>query len=136
MSATDYETAKSFIDDAIHYLAKWHRAASEYLKAHVVFDETARTWAYTGDDRIELTRSPYPPFGMAFRVGKAEHIRVLKNEYGNPITVGKVYAVLAWRKIGRRKGLFPRILDDTERPITMDRTTHYETVYMDKEPAP
>ena len=132
MTESEYQTAKTFFKDAIHYLAKWHRAASEYVKAHVVFDDATQTYRYTGDGRFEITRSPYPPFGLAFKVDDADHIRVLKNEYGNQLTVGKVYEVEEWRPIGRRKGLFPRIVDDSNRFITMDRTTHYETVYVEE----
>jgi hypothetical protein len=47
--------------------------------------------------------------------------------------VGRVYEVVQWRKIGRRKGLYPRILDDDGRTITMDHVSDYETVYVEEE---
>ena len=133
MSATDYEIKKADVRDMIAYLAKWHKAASVYLRDHVVLDDATETFRYTGDDRIRVTRAPVPPFGLAFVVDEADHIRILKNIYGNPITVGRVYEVVQWRKIGRRKGLFPRILDDTGQTITMDDVRHYETVYVGEE---
>jgi len=133
VSATDYEIKKADVRDMIAYLAKWHKAASVYLRDHVVLDDATQTFRYTGDERIRVTRAPVPPFGLAFVVDEADHIRILKNIYGNPITVGRVYEVVQWRKIGRRKGLFPRILDDTGRTITMDDVRHYETVYVGEE---
>lgn len=133
MSATDYEIKKADVRDMIAYLAKWHKAASVYLRDHVVLDDATETFRYTGDDRIRVTRAPVPPFGIAFIVKEADHIRILKNIYGNPITVGRVYEVVQWRKIGRRKGLYPRILDDSGRTITMDHVSHYETVYVGEE---
>ena len=133
MSATDYEIKKADVRDMIAYLAKWHKAASVYLRDHVVLDDATQTFRYTGDERIRVTRAPVPPFGLAFVVDEADHIRILKNIYGNPITVGRVYEVVQWRKIGRRKGLFPRILDDTGQTITMDDVRHYETVYVGEE---
>lgn len=133
MSADDYEIKKADVRDMIAYLAKWHKAASVYLRDHVVLDDETQTFRYTGDNRIRVTRAPVPPFGLAFVVDEADHIRILKNIYGNPITVGRVYEVVQWRKIGRRKGLFPRILDDTGRTITMDDVRHYETVYVGEE---
>lgn len=133
MSATDYEIKKADVRDMIAYLAKWHKAASVYLRDHVVLDDATETFRYTGDDRIRVARAPGSPFGLAFIVEEADHIRVLKNIYGNPITVGRVYEVEEWRKLGRRKGLYPRILDDSGRTITMDHVSHYETVYVEKE---
>ena len=133
MSADDYESKKADVRDMIAYLAKWHKAASVYLRDHVVLDDATQTFRYTGDERIRVTRAPVPPFGLAFVVDEADHIRILKNIYGNPITVGRVYEVVQWRKIGRRKGLFPRILDDTGQTITMDDVRHYETVYVGEE---
>lgn len=133
MSATDYEIKKADVRDMIAYLAKWHAAASVYLRDHVVLDDATETFRYTGDDRIRVTRAPVPPFGLAFIVEEADHIRILKNIYNNPITVGRVYEVVQWRKIGRRKGLYPRILDDSGRTITMDDVSHYETVYVEEE---
>jgi hypothetical protein len=59
-------------------------------------------------------------------------VTVLLNVYGNPITVGKVYRVLEWRKLGRRVGLYPRILGDDGRTITLDDRGHYD----DGKPAP
>lgn len=133
MSADDYESKKADVLDMIAYLAKWHKAASVYLRDHVVLDDATQTFRYTGDERIRVTRAPVPPWGLAFVVDEADHIRILKNIYGNPITVGRVYEVVQWRKIGRRKGLYPRILDDSGQTITMDDVRHYETVYVGEE---
>ena len=134
-SATDYDIKKADVRDMIAYLAKWHAAASAYLRDHVVLDDATQTLRYTGDDRIRVTRAPVPPFGLAFVVNEADHVRVLKNVYGNPITVGRVYEVEEWRKLGRRKGVYPQIVGDDRRTITLDHVSHYETVYVGEESA-
>ena len=51
-------------------------------------------------------------------------VRVLANAYDNPITVGRVYRVVEWRKVKGRKGLYPRIYDDCGRTITLDRSSY------------
>jgi hypothetical protein len=50
-----YEEIKADILKFLETLRATHPEAAKYLESHLVFDDKAMTFHYTGDDRIKLT---------------------------------------------------------------------------------
>lgn len=56
-----FNRIKREILSTVEAMRKANPEAAEYLEAHLVFDDQAMTFLYTGDDRLKMTRVPPEP---------------------------------------------------------------------------